>query len=305
MISNETLLNALRQTVSHLKREIFTQELLRKALVFAFENSKLKDTYTFSLPAGWTCPGANICLAKVNRETGKLIDGPDTFVRCFSASAEAIYPTVRAIRWHNFDQLQEAGNLISMVSLILQSLPEKAKLVRIHVSGDFFSQTYFDAWVLVARARPSIVFYAYTKSVPFWLSRTKDIPNNFKLNASLGSKFDDLAIDNELKTARIVFSEKEAQTYGLEINEDDKPAWARDNDFALLVHGTQPKNSEAGKAWWSQLMEIRKEAALAPAKVKRTVQPPTVGSLTATIIRLAQRLAAILARPVFTVQRLG
>jgi len=299
------LLESLKQTVSHLKREIFTAELKRKPLVFSFENAKIKDAYTFSLPSGWTCPGATMCLAKVGRESGKLTDGPNATVRCFSASQEAVYPTVRMIRWHNFDRLKQAGGSAGLAGLILESLPADAKRIRVHVSGDFFNQAYFNAWMIVAEAKPDVTFYAYTKSVPFWVNRLGNIPVNFKLNASVGSRWDSLAEDAELKSAKIVFSEIEAEALGLEIDEDDSHAWAQDESFALLVHGTQAPGSEAGKSWSKQIAEIKKTNAALPKKIKRTVPPLTVAYLTAQIVRLAVRLAGILATPEYVVKQIA
>jgi len=297
------LIEALKLTVGHLKREIFTAELARKPLVFSFENAKIKDAYTFSLPSGWTCPGATMCLAKVGRESGKLTDGPEATVRCFSASQEAVYPTVRQIRWHNFDRLKAAQDSVSLANLILESLPADAKRVRVHVSGDFFSQAYFNAWMTVAAAKPAVIFYAYTKSVPFWVGRQATIPANFKLNASVGSRWDMLAAAAGLKSAKIVFSEMEAETLGLEIDHDDSHAWAQEDSFALLVHGVQKTGTEASKSWNKQLAAIKKTNAALPKKIKRTVLPPTVAYLTAQIVRLSARLAAILATPEYIVKR--
>jgi hypothetical protein len=48
-----------------------------------------------------------------------------------------------------------------------------------------------------------------------------------------------------------VFSEQEAISQGLEIDHDDSHAADpdfRDSDFALLIHGVQPKGSEASAA---------------------------------------------------------
>src|SRR3954452_21296760 len=75
-------------------------------LVFGQGNGKLHPAIChISLPAGWACPGARLCLAKATeRDGGKwgVEDGPEVSFRCFSASEEARYPQVRAIRWHNF-----------------------------------------------------------------------------------------------------------------------------------------------------------------------------------------------------------
>jgi hypothetical protein len=87
----------------------------------------------------------------------------------------------------------------------------------------------------------------------------------------------------------------------LEIDEDDSHAWAQDESFALLVHGTQPPGSAASKSWSAQLKEIKKANAALPAKIKRTVQSPTVAGLTAQIVRLAARLAKILLTPEYIV----
>ena len=49
----------------------------------------------------------------------------------------------------------------------------------------------------------------------------------------------------------VVFSEDEAYERGLEIDHNDShaavPDWEFD-DFALLIHGTQPKGTEAAEA---------------------------------------------------------
>jgi hypothetical protein len=294
------LQTSLKRTVSHLKKEIFTANLKRRALVFSFENAKLKDTYTFSLPSGWTCPGAEKCLAKADKLTGKLWNGPGQVYRCFSASQEAIYPTVRDIRWHNFELLKQAGNMASMESLILESLPADAKVIRIHVAGDFFSQAYFDAWLNVAYQRPEVIFYAYTKSVNFWVGRQTFIPDNFKLNASMGGRHDNLAELHGLKSVYVVLNETEAADLGLEVDEDDTHAWKQDESFAIVVHGTQPPGSEASKAWTAQLKEMRLE----PKREVKHRLPATIEYLTAQIVRLASRLAAILLTPEYVVVRL-
>ena len=108
-------------------------------LKFGKSNAKLgKNVWTFSLPAGYSCPCADKCLAKADKVTGKIKEGPNTEFRCFSASSESIFPAVRAARWHNFNLLR-GKTLPEMMSLISSSLP-KGNIFRIHVSGDFFSE---------------------------------------------------------------------------------------------------------------------------------------------------------------------
>lgn len=205
---------------------------------------------TFTLPAGRTCPGARDCLSWADRHTGKITDGPDCAFRCFSASGECIYPTVRKIVWSNFETLAPCGNDYSaMAKLISESLPAFFNICRLHVGGDFYSQAYFDAWLEVAKANPARIFYAYTKSLPFWIKRMAEIPANFRLTASRGGKHDELIGLHNLKCAEVVFSEAEAANKGLEIDSDDSHAALGTKSFALLIHNTQPAGSPAAKAW--------------------------------------------------------
>jgi hypothetical protein len=218
-------------------------------LTFSKGNAKLgSHIYTFSLPAGHTCIGAKDCLAKANRETGKLEHGKHSQFQCFAATAENIFPNVRISRWHNYDTLKSLDTA-AMVKLIQKSLPTKANYIRIHVSGDFFNLNYFDAWILIARANPSRTFYAYTKAIPFWIKRLGSIPENLILNASFGSRYDADIVKYGLKSARVVFSEGEAKQLGLSIDHDDSLALAKGGkSFALLLHGTQKAGTPASKA---------------------------------------------------------
>ena len=222
---------------------------MKNALTFGNGNAKLGKTIaTFSLPSGFTCPGALECLSKANRETGRITDGAETVFRCFSASQEATFPNVRRSRWENFDTLKTFGaDFSAMADFIGANLP-KQNIVRIHVAGDFYSQAYFDAWLEVAKRNPAKTFYAYTKSLGFWIQRKAEIPANFKLNASRGGRNDELIATHGLKFAEVVFTEAEAAEKGLPIDHDDTHAFLQDKSFALLLHGVQAAGSKAGEA---------------------------------------------------------
>lgn len=239
-----------------------------KPLVYGKANAKLKGlekatgrkVSTFSLLSGWTCPFATECLSKVRvgddgRKT--VHDGPDTQFRCFSASQEALYPSVYDSRKHNGDMMQACSGPVEMADLIERDLPKVSKrstyqklTIRIHVGGDFFSQAYFDAWAIVAKRRPDVLFYAYTKSLRYWIDCSY-VPENFILTASRGGRHDHLISEHNLREARVVFSVQEAKDLGLEIDSDDSHAARpelREQSFALLIHGVQPKGSDAAKA---------------------------------------------------------
>lgn len=224
-------------------------------LFFSKGNAKLgKEIYTFSLPSGFTCPGAVECLSRANRETGKIVDGKQTLFRCFSASQETLYPVVRVQRWKNFDALSKLSRS-EMVALIASNLPKKARIVRVHVAGDFFNEEYFLAWMDVASMFGGVVFYAYTKSVNMWVKHMDKVPRNFVLTASFGGRYDNLIEQHKLKYAKVVYSVEQAKELNLAIDHDDTHAYLGVEPFALLLHGTQPKQSDASVA----LQKLRKQ----------------------------------------------
>jgi len=214
-----------------------------------------RKIYSLDLLSGYSCPYAEKCLSKaVQLPTGKrkIRDGKKTEFRCFSASQEVQYTNVYNSRKHNFDLLRKQ-NHEEMVKLINSSLPENAGIVRIHVAGDFFSLPYMHAWYMVAALNPNVLFYAYTKSLKFWVGGINELPilHNFVLTASYGGRDDHMIDEFNLRSTKVVFSEAEAVELGLEIDHDDshaaKPS-LRNNSFALLIHGTQPAGSEASTA---------------------------------------------------------
>ena len=213
-----------------------------------------RKIYSLDLLSGYSCPYAEKCLSKaVVQPDGKrkIKDGKKTEFRCFSASQEVQYTNVYNSRKHNFDLLRKLS-CGEMVDMINQSLPTNAGIVRIHVAGDFFSQQYMEAWYTVALLNPKILFYAYTKSLRFWLAINEfPILHNFVLTASYGGRDDHIIDEFNLRSTKVVFSEAEAEELGLAIDHDDshaaKPS-LRDNSFALLIHGTQPAGSEASTA---------------------------------------------------------
>jgi len=212
-----------------------------------------REVYSFDLLSGWSCPFADQCLSRaVVGQDGKrkIKDGKNTQFRCFSASQEVQYTNVYNLREANFSGLRSMSQE-DMVATLSNALPNDAGVVRIHVAGDFFNQDYFDAWLQIAVLNPSTLFYAYTKSLQYWVNRLSVIPDNFVLTASFGGRLDHLVDSYGLRFSKVVFSEAEAAELGLAIDHDDSHAARpslRNQSFALLIHGTQPKDSDAAKA---------------------------------------------------------
>ena len=237
---------------------------MENLLKFGDPNAKLKKMIrkmgltlkTFTLPAGWSCPAAKDCLSKADRVTGKVTDGPDTIFRCFMASAEARSPSLRKLVWHNLGLVKDSlvDGVDACADLICESLPKKFDIMRVHVGGDYFNVKYLQAWIEVAKRNPDKVFYSYSKSLH--LFKQFALPENLVLTASRGGKHDDLIDLHGWKEALVVYSEQEAIDKGLEIDHDDTHAAFGEENFALLIHGTQPKGSAASQA----LQAIKRKA---------------------------------------------
>jgi hypothetical protein len=165
--------------------------------------------YEWNLPTGHTCPFALECLVKVGRETGKFENKSNAY-RCYAASPER-FPAVRNHRWTNYEYVL-AGNK--------PVLPKDCKAVRIHAAGDFFNQAYFDMWIEIAKENPDVEFWAYTKSLKYWVNRINEIPANLILTASAGGRNDELIDQYKLKHVQVVKDETLAPAQLVDTNDD-------------------------------------------------------------------------------------
>jgi hypothetical protein len=67
--------------------------------------------------------------------------------------------------------------------------------IRIHDSGDFYSEPYTKKWLEIASNNPSVYFYAYTKMIPLFRrleTRGVKLPPNLRVIFSEGGKADHL-----------------------------------------------------------------------------------------------------------------
>lgn len=202
--------------------------------------------WTFSKLSGIACPYAKECKSQavVTPNGLRIVDGPDTLFRCFSASQEVLFPALYNQRKHNLDTMAGCNNdVVAMYKLIRESIPKGANVIRIHIGGDFVTSNEFLAWCKVAQLRTDILFYAYTKSLPFWVKHIAEIPTNFVLTASHGGHKDSLIAEYNLPSAIVVRSAYQARKLGLPVDHDDSHAINPKvrKPFALVIHGTQPK----------------------------------------------------------------
>lgn len=196
----------------------------------------------FDLPAGYTCPGADICKSFANKRTGHIIDGKNSTIRCYAASNEVRYKNVRSIRWSNYDSLR-GKSVDEMTQLILSAIPARTKIIRLHSSGDFFSHDYFRAWVRVAQLRQDITFFGYTK-VLYAVLEYK--PSNLHLIYSHGGIWDKQADQLGIAQVYMVTSgDCNPPAICNQVNEYMDYLYILENkSFSIVIHGVQPKKGK-------------------------------------------------------------
>lgn len=151
-------------------------------------NSKLYNILIFDLPAVDTCLNCSDCKAK-----------------CYAMKAQRQYADTRVFRNTNYDMLLEEREMIK--NLIINQLSKaKETVVRIHSSGDFFSQGYIDFWSSIVAMFPKISFYAYTKVEKILSFDSLTKLENFNLITSI--------IDNKLNFGPIEYCKELKAMYG-------------------------------------------------------------------------------------------
>ena len=125
---------------------------------------------TFGLPAGkaYSCPGATSICESV----------------CYAGKLEKLFKNVKINLLHNWELLRNADMdtmLILLDEMIVEFIADcekkdASKLFRIHWDGDFFNDTYTQAWKNIILNNTDIQFWVYTrvKSAALML---KDIAN--------------------------------------------------------------------------------------------------------------------------------
>lgn len=151
-------------------------------------NKKLKPTkdtkfLIWNLPSKITCPFAT--------EHCKQF--------CYAVKAEKAYPTCLPSRLKHLEETKQTDFVERMIFTIEAHLSRpsytaaKKVIVRIHESGDFYSQQYTNNWLKIAehfKHNKKVVFMAYTKSIGFFSNNVfsdnrKYIPPNMIVRFSI------------------------------------------------------------------------------------------------------------------------
>lgn len=151
--------------------------------------AKLSDGSNFK-----TCPNAGAC-ANV----------------CYARNGTYNFSNVKARHTANLEYvLNDPQGWFAQMLAEVNHPRMRGKYVRIHDSGDFFSEDYLVMWLKIARLTPDVTFYCYTKEVSMFKKIVEfDCPKNFRYLYSLGGR-EDYLIDLELDRHADVFPDDAA-----------------------------------------------------------------------------------------------
>lgn len=200
-------------------------------LKWSFSNSKLAKTNTisFNIPAfrsesGFkTCPQAGACAAL-----------------CYARQGAYNWPKSKAVREYNLFM----SKIPTFMGAAIEDLRKiKQTSIRIHDSGDFYSQDYLEAWALIAKECPDKQFYAYTKSLDLDFSV---LPSNFKITQSKGGLLDHL-IDEKKSHAKAFGNRESLLAAGyVDGSETDLAAQQNETRIGLVYHGQKKPIDDNG-----------------------------------------------------------
>ncbi len=164
------------------------------------QNSKLKNTsktlgvrvFNFGIPAYKSASGKLTCpFAK------------DCVKFCYARKGAYTWGNVKPA----FEKRYELSKTDEFVdAMIAEILKKKPDYVRVHDSGDYYSEAYLKKWLMIAELLPDVRFYSYTNSVAM-LQKTK-LPNNFDIIYSDSGKQVDL-IDRAIHRHTRIFDSLE------------------------------------------------------------------------------------------------
>ena len=96
---------------------------------------------------------------------------------CYAMKAYRLRPNVRK----NYIKSYKASlkdDFVDVISQEIHKIKDKIIAIRVHDSGDFYSQEYVNKWIEIARRFPTIKFFAYTKRMQdLDFSKMLQLPN--------------------------------------------------------------------------------------------------------------------------------
>ena len=196
------------------------------------QNAKMKKTskenktkiFNFSIPAyktkqgKVTCPFAKECVKYCYAQKGN-------YTR---------FPIIQQLMEKKYN-LTKQENFVELMTKEIKK--KKANYIRIHDSGDFYSVKYLNKWIQIAKQNKNVIFYAYTKSIKFFIDYQINLPKNLKIIFSEGSKTDNLINTKKHRHARIFKTVADLLSAGyIDASNNDLKAITDNKKVGLVYH---------------------------------------------------------------------
>lgn len=229
------------------------------------QNSELREigAYNWTLPALHarlsdgtlvkTCPSAGACAQF-----------------CYARNGTFRFPAVKAAHVRNLELV--LTDLDAWRERMTDELRHKryvGKHVRIHDSGDFFTDEYTAAWLRIASDIPTTTFYAYTKEVARFKRMVEGrAPANFLWLYSMGGREDHL-VDLENDRHAEVFPSEQALADAGYFNQEESDllaVHAPTNKIGIVANNIPAYKKRMGERTFGSVqseLDRRKERAYA------------------------------------------
>lgn len=194
-------------------------------LTYISKGNEKTECFSFDIPAKVTCPGmTESCGGK-----------------CYAFALARVYKGVNAKYQRNL----EFANSDKFVAHMIREIPRRCEF-RIHVSGDFYSVAYINAWRKIVAKRQDVTFYTYTRSwvIPELWNEILKLNNYINININI-------SVDEDMGVPRVFGASTMRWCY---LSHDDTaPEWLRKGDIVFRSnHSGQP-----GKHKWKRKKAIR------------------------------------------------
>ena len=170
------------------------------------QNSKLKKTskslglrvFNFGIPAyksasgKLTCPFADACVKF-----------------CYAKKGAYIWSNVQPAFEKRY-QLSKTDDFVNKMNQ--EIIKKKPDYVRVHDSGDYYSNAYLRKWLAVAIHNPSVRFYSYTNCVS--MLKNANLPDNYDIIFSDSGKQKHLINEKKDRHTKIFHSHNDLVSAG-------------------------------------------------------------------------------------------
>lgn len=222
------------------------------------QNSELRPDGIFN----WTLPAFAIQLTNgKNFNVCPNAGACSSF--CYARNGTYLFSNVRGRHIKNLEYiLEEPKAWFSQMLTEVNHPKMEGKYVRIHDSGDFFSEEYLHLWLDIATLTPQVIFYCYTKEVSMFKRVVEpNCPPNFRYLYSMGGKEDHL-VDKEKDRHADVFPDDAAildAGYGNQDASDLLAITLPTNKIGIPANNIKHFNKKIAGRTFSTLQEERDE----------------------------------------------